>query len=83
MASKKKVKKTPQAESYQHPTAETLLRPEVGTQAQFRKKKPAAIYRYDSSLDPAMKNSTSLTIFLAHRMAFYGDQSLSGLFRTV
>jgi adenine-specific DNA-methyltransferase len=30
------------------------LRPEVGTQAQFRKKKPPATYRYDSSLSPAI-----------------------------
>ncbi len=39
---------------YRHPEAETLLRPEVGTQAQFRKKKPPVTYRYDSSLSPAM-----------------------------
>ena len=44
----------PQAESYKHPTAESLLRPDVGTQAQFRKKKPPATYRYDSSLSPAL-----------------------------
>jgi len=30
------------------------MRPEVGTQAQFRKKKEPITYRYDSSLDPAM-----------------------------
>ena len=30
------------------------MRPEVGTQAQFRKKKEPVKYRYDSSLDPAM-----------------------------
>lgn len=54
MARKQKAKDAPKAESYQHPTAESLLRPEVGTQAQFRKKKPPASYRYDSSLDPAM-----------------------------
>ncbi|MEW6666232.1 MAG: site-specific DNA-methyltransferase [Thermodesulfobacteriota bacterium] len=54
MARKQKAKDAPKTESYQHPTAESLLRPEVGTQAQFRKKKPPATYRYDSSLDPAM-----------------------------
>lgn len=54
MARKQKAKEPPKAESYQHPTAESLLRPEVGTQAQFRKKKPPATYRYDSSLDPSM-----------------------------
>lgn len=41
-------------ESYKHPDATTLLRPEVGTQSQFRKKKPPAEYRYDSSLSPAL-----------------------------
>ena len=33
---------------------EALLRPDVGTQAQFKKKKPAATYRYDSSLSPSL-----------------------------
>ena len=42
------------AESYKHPTAENLFRPDVGTQAQFRKKKPPVTYRYDSSLSPAL-----------------------------
>ena len=40
--------------NYRHPTAESPLRPEVGTQAQFRKKKPPVTYRYDSSLSPAL-----------------------------
>jgi len=30
------------------------MRPEVGTQPQFRKKKPPQTYRYDSSLSPAL-----------------------------
>ncbi len=54
MARKKKTEHPPRTETYRHPTAEALLRPDVGTQAQFRKKKPHATYRYDSSLDPAM-----------------------------
>ena len=54
MARKGKTQNPPRTESYQHPTAESLLRPDVGTQAQFRKKKPHATYWYDSSLDPAM-----------------------------
>jgi adenine-specific DNA-methyltransferase len=41
------------AETYRH-EGEALLRPEVGTQAQFRKKKPPKTYRYDSSLSPAL-----------------------------
>jgi adenine-specific DNA-methyltransferase len=42
-------------EPYRHPTAESLMRPEVGTQAQFRKKRPPVTYRYDSSLSPALE----------------------------
>lgn len=42
------------AEFYQHPESESLLRPDVGTQAQFRKKKPPKTYRYDSSLAPEL-----------------------------
>ena len=42
------------ARSYAHPEVRALLRPDVGTQAQFRKKKPPATYRYDPSLSPAL-----------------------------
>ena len=42
------------AEGYKHPDETLLMRPEVGTQAQFRKKKPPVTYRYDSSLSPAL-----------------------------
>jgi adenine-specific DNA-methyltransferase len=42
------------AESYKHPEAQSVLRPDVGTQAQFKKKKPPHRYRYDSSLSPAL-----------------------------
>jgi adenine-specific DNA-methyltransferase len=41
------------AESYRH-DEEALLRPEVGTQAQFRKRKAPKTYTYDSSLSPAL-----------------------------
>jgi adenine-specific DNA-methyltransferase len=41
------------AETYRH-AEEALLRPDVGTQAQFKKKKPPKTYRYDSSLSPAL-----------------------------
>ncbi len=44
----------PEPKAYTHPEAETLLRPDVGTQASFKKKKPARTYRYDSSLSPAL-----------------------------
>ena len=58
MAGKKKgngeTKKQRSAKSYAHPEAHALLRPDAGTQAQFRKKKPPVRYRYDSSLSPAL-----------------------------
>jgi adenine-specific DNA-methyltransferase len=41
------------AERYVHEQT-SPMRPDVGTQAQFRKKKAPATYRYDSSLSPAL-----------------------------
>jgi adenine-specific DNA-methyltransferase len=46
--------KTVQTETYRHKEAESLLRPEVGAQSQFRKKKEPKPYRYDSSLAPEL-----------------------------
>ena len=50
------------AENYRHYEATSPMRPEIGTQPQFRKKKPPTTYRYDSSLSPALswdgQNST-------------------------
>ncbi len=37
-----KIPKPPKAETYRHPEADSPLRPDVGTQAQFKKKKPPA-----------------------------------------
>src|SRR6266545_8221603 len=48
-----KQKTSKRAETYKH-EEEALLRPEVGTQAQFTKRKPPKTYRYDSSLSPAL-----------------------------
>src|ERR1700720_2997424 len=42
-------------ETYQHPEFDIALRPEVGTQPQFRKRKPPVTYRYDSSLSPSLE----------------------------
>ena len=42
------------AEEYRHPTADLALRPDVGTQPNFKKRKPPATYRYDSSLSPVL-----------------------------
>ena len=44
-----KSKKT--ARAYDHKETEAVLRPDVGLQAQFKKKKEPARYRYDRSLD--------------------------------
>ena len=41
--------------NYVHPTADAAMRPDVGTQAQFRKRKEPTTYRYDSSLAPVME----------------------------
>ncbi|MBI4577062.1 MAG: site-specific DNA-methyltransferase [Planctomycetes bacterium] len=44
----------PEAAAYRHPEADSPLRPDVGTEAQFKKRKPPVTYRYDSSLSPAL-----------------------------
>ena len=43
------------AKNYRHPESESPMRPEVGTQAQFKKKLPSQKYRYDDSLSPALE----------------------------
>ncbi|MGH7780838.1 MAG: site-specific DNA-methyltransferase [Candidatus Binataceae bacterium] len=52
--SKNSGKASKTAKTYRHPEAESPLRPDVGTQAQFKKRKPPVTYRYDSSLSPAL-----------------------------
>jgi adenine-specific DNA-methyltransferase len=47
--------KSKPAKTYRHPESESLMRPEVGTQAQFKKKLPPQKYRYDDSLSPALE----------------------------
>ncbi len=43
------------ARGYRHPEADSPLRPEIGTQPKFKKKKPPVTYCYDSSLSPALE----------------------------
>lgn len=62
------------ADSYQHKTADSPMRPDVGTYAQFKKRKPPKTYRYDTSLDPALswdegKGSRGLGEWLLARIA--------------
>jgi len=45
---------SPGVDSYGYPEAELATRPDIGTQARFRKKKPAKTYKYDSSISPAL-----------------------------
>ncbi|MGA2705604.1 MAG: DNA methyltransferase [Isosphaeraceae bacterium] len=49
----KKKAAAPTYDAFKHPEATSPMRPDVGTQADFKKKKPVT-YRYDSSLSPAM-----------------------------
>ena len=51
----KKSPKPKTAETYQHPESTSPMRPEVGTQAQFKKKKAPEKYRYDDSLAPSLE----------------------------
>ncbi len=53
--SNNKSKGAREAATYRHPEAESPLRPEVGTQAQFKKRNPPVTYRYDSSLSPVLE----------------------------
>ena len=54
MARGRRTNRTARLEPYKHPEADSPMRPEVGTQARFKKKKPPQTYRYDSSLSPAL-----------------------------
>ena len=47
--------KSKAAKSYKHPESESPMRPEVGTQSQFKKKLPPKKYRYDDSLSPVLE----------------------------
>lgn len=42
------------AKAYDYKEQPAVLRPDIGLQAQFKKKKPPATYRYDRSLDPQL-----------------------------
>ncbi len=45
----------PGADSYLHAEPKSALRPDIGTQAQFKAKKPPTKYKYDSSLSPELE----------------------------
>jgi adenine-specific DNA-methyltransferase len=48
-------RRSARTETYRYPESDMALRPEVGTQPQFRKRKPPVTYRYDSSLSPSLE----------------------------
>jgi len=50
-----KTAKTKPAENYRHRESESPMRPDVGTQAQFKKKLPPKKFRYDDSLSPSLE----------------------------
>jgi hypothetical protein len=54
MAKAKKISAQKEAANYSHPQADMAVRPEIGTQAQFKKHKPPQNFRYDSSISPAL-----------------------------
>ena len=54
MARGKKRNTDDSTQSYDHKDAESLLRPDVGLQAQFKEKRPPKTYRYDPSIDPEL-----------------------------
>ena len=74
---KKKSVREVSTEVYRHPEATSPLRPEVGTQAQFRKKKPPQEYRYDSSLSPELlwDGQNSTRVFGEWLLACIGEAS--------
>ena len=51
----KKAVKSKTAETYQHPESTSPMRPEIGAQAKFKKKKEPQKYRYDDSLAPSLE----------------------------
>lgn len=55
MARRIRAIKAQQVESYSHPQSKSPMRPDVGTQSLFKKKKPPQKYVYDSSLSPALE----------------------------
>ncbi|MCW5662918.1 MAG: site-specific DNA-methyltransferase [Piscinibacter sp.] len=58
MATRKKTTAAPAAPSsaaFEHKGAEALIRPEVGVQSRFKKRKQPAKYAYDPSLAPSMQ----------------------------
>ncbi len=69
---------TAEPRSYSHPEATTPSRPEIGTQAHFRRAKPPSTWSYDSSLSPELHwDGENLSRELAENLiAELSDQAL-------
>ena len=55
MAARKQKKPKKEARDYSHKDVTSPMRPEIGTQASFKKKQGPVTYRYDSSLAPELQ----------------------------
>ncbi|MFZ4579689.1 MAG: site-specific DNA-methyltransferase, partial [Myxococcota bacterium] len=55
MATKRTKTASPKTAAYTHESTKTLVRPDAGTQAQFKKRKAPKKYRYDDSLAPQLQ----------------------------
>jgi len=58
-----------EAQAYRHPEAESPLRPDVGTQSQFKKKKPPVTYRKLATI-----HTTSVRRYLAKIPTTIGNE---------
>ncbi len=54
MPRERRTKKPKEAKNYDYQGSEHPLRPDIGTEKDFKKKKPPVTYRYDSSLSPEL-----------------------------
>jgi adenine-specific DNA-methyltransferase len=54
MPTGKQSKKPKEAKNYNHADSDNPMRPEIGIQPDFKKRKPPVTYRYDSSLSPTL-----------------------------
>lgn len=61
---KKKPATSKDTANYRHPEADLAARPEIGAQAHFKKVKPSATYRFDSSLAPELCCSSARSGYL-------------------
>lgn len=66
------------AKAYDHKQQQSVLRPDIGLQAQFKKKLPPATCRYDRSLDPpyGVKSGSNFQPFIRKRDVRHNDDAV-------